>query len=239
MESAATLLHEARAAAGMSRRTLARRAGVPISTVSRVEDGEVDPTITMLQRMISAAGQQVSLGLEPIPKRRSIAALCADTWSPSGVGPKVNWTASPRILGLAALASPRGRGRDRDSAATQRKPGARRPPRQRSPKQSTHADLARPRLVYGDSGAVVALAATRNAADDRRSTPRRAGAVQSAQHLRLVPATCGATMWLTFCSTKSRSAQLVAIATRLKDLDAHAGLLIIVGGSFMALHGLN
>ncbi len=91
MESAATLLHDARAAAGMSRRTLARRAGVPISTVSRVEAGEVDPTITMLQRMISAAGQRVSLGLEPIPKRRSIAAL-ADVWNPSPVGPKVNWT---------------------------------------------------------------------------------------------------------------------------------------------------
>ena len=91
MESAAALLHQARDAAGLSRRALARRAGVPISTVSRVEDGEVDPSFTMLQRMISAAGRQVSLGLEPIPKRESLAAL-ADAWSASPAGPKINWT---------------------------------------------------------------------------------------------------------------------------------------------------
>ena len=30
----------------------------------------------------------------------------------------------------------------------------------------------------------------------------------------------------------------VAVATRLEELDAPAGLLIVVGGSFMALHGL-
>jgi len=91
MDSAAALLQEARDAAGLSRRALARRAGVPISTVSRVEDGEVDPTLTMLQRMLSAAGRQISLGLEPIPKHRSLAAL-ADAWSPSAVGPKIDWT---------------------------------------------------------------------------------------------------------------------------------------------------
>lgn len=91
MDSAATLLHHARDAAGLSRRALARRAGVPISTVSRVEDGEVDPTITMLQRMLSAAGRQMRLGLEPIPKQRSLAAL-ADAWSESPAGPKINWT---------------------------------------------------------------------------------------------------------------------------------------------------
>ena len=41
--------------------------------------------------MISAAGQRVSLGLEPIPKRRSLAAL-ADAWSPLPTGPKIGWT---------------------------------------------------------------------------------------------------------------------------------------------------
>ena len=91
MESAAALVHNARDAAGLSRRALARRAGVPISTVSRVEDGQVDPTITMLQRMIAAAGRQVSFALEPIPNRRSLAAL-ADAWSPSPTGSKINWT---------------------------------------------------------------------------------------------------------------------------------------------------
>jgi transcriptional regulator with XRE-family HTH domain len=91
MESAATLLYHARDTAGLSRRALARRAGVPISTVSRVEDGEVDPTITMLQRMLAAAGRQMSLELEPIPKRRALAAL-ADAWSASPTDAKINWT---------------------------------------------------------------------------------------------------------------------------------------------------
>ena len=37
---------------------------------------------------------------------------------------------------------------------------------------------------------------------------------------------------------ESIRASFVAIATRLEELDADAGLLIVVGGSFMALHGL-
>ena len=45
----------------------------------------------MLQRMLSAAGRQMTLELEPIPKRRSLAAL-ADAWSASPAGPKINWT---------------------------------------------------------------------------------------------------------------------------------------------------
>jgi len=83
---------------------------VPVSMVSRVEDGEVDPTITVMQRMLSASGRQMRLGLEAIPKQRSLAAL-ADA-SNLGSRPEGQLDASPRILGLASLASTRGRSRD-------------------------------------------------------------------------------------------------------------------------------
>jgi transcriptional regulator with XRE-family HTH domain len=91
MQSAASLVAQARDEAELSRRALARRAGVPISTVSRIEEGEVDPTLTMLQRVVSAAGRQLHLELETIPARRSLAAL-ADAWQPASAGPRINWT---------------------------------------------------------------------------------------------------------------------------------------------------
>lgn len=91
MESAAALLHRARNDAGLSRTALAERAGVPVSTISRVEDGEVDPTFTMLQRVVSAAGRQISVELEAIPKRRSLAAL-AYAWSETRSGERIDWT---------------------------------------------------------------------------------------------------------------------------------------------------
>ena len=40
----------------MSQRGLARVAGVPPSTVSRIESGDVDPTVGMLERLVTAAG---------------------------------------------------------------------------------------------------------------------------------------------------------------------------------------
>jgi transcriptional regulator with XRE-family HTH domain len=91
VKSAAALVHQARTEAGLSRKALARRAGVPVSSVSRVEEGAVDPTITMLERMLSAAGRELRADIEPIPKRRSIAGL-ADAWDDSPGGPKINWT---------------------------------------------------------------------------------------------------------------------------------------------------
>lgn len=57
--SGATLVRTARTEAGLSRRTLAAKAGVPISTVSRVEEGESDPTLTMLDRLLTAAGRRL------------------------------------------------------------------------------------------------------------------------------------------------------------------------------------
>ena len=41
---------------GLSQRGLARAARVPPSTVSRIEAGDVDPTIRMLERLVAASG---------------------------------------------------------------------------------------------------------------------------------------------------------------------------------------
>jgi transcriptional regulator with XRE-family HTH domain len=113
MPDATTLVHEARENAGLSRKALARRAGVPVSTVSRIEDGEVDPTTTTLRRILAAAGRTLDLETSAV-SGGSLAAL-ADAWSDSTAGAKVNWTrlrafldaqhAHPDRLG-AAIATP-------------------------------------------------------------------------------------------------------------------------------------
>ena len=95
MEDAATIVSNARINAGLSRKLLARRAGVPTSTVSRVEDGGVDPTTTTLRRLLSAAGQTLELEASTIP-RGSLAALF-DAIDSEASGTTIDWT---RIRGF-------------------------------------------------------------------------------------------------------------------------------------------
>jgi predicted nucleotidyltransferase len=49
-------LAEARQNAGLSQRELAHRAGVPLSTVGRIERGTVSPTVQTLERLAEALG---------------------------------------------------------------------------------------------------------------------------------------------------------------------------------------
>ncbi len=53
-------LQELRARLGLSQRALARRAGVPSSTVSLIESGKSSPSVGSLKRLLDAAG--LSLG---------------------------------------------------------------------------------------------------------------------------------------------------------------------------------
>lgn len=53
---------------GLSRKQIARQAGVSLSTVSRVEEGIMDPTISMAQRLFSAVGVHMEFSLSEIPK---------------------------------------------------------------------------------------------------------------------------------------------------------------------------
>lgn len=59
MRSATAVLH-ARRRAQLSQRALAARAGVPQSTIARIEAGVLDPRTTTLIRVLRAAGHDLS-----------------------------------------------------------------------------------------------------------------------------------------------------------------------------------
>lgn len=46
---------------GLSQNALAKRVGIPASTVRRIERGESDPTVTMLRRIATGAGQLLEI----------------------------------------------------------------------------------------------------------------------------------------------------------------------------------
>ena len=94
MEAAAALVARIRADAGLSRRAVAARAGVPASTVSRIEAGRSDPTLTMLDRIAAAAGRRLELADRSLPSP-SLAGLAERAISCPGR--RVDWT---RIRGL-------------------------------------------------------------------------------------------------------------------------------------------
>ena len=62
---AALLLVEARRAAGLSQRDLARRAGVAQPAVSRIERGHLSPRLDTLDRLLRACGKGIDLVSRP------------------------------------------------------------------------------------------------------------------------------------------------------------------------------
>ena len=75
MATSAVLLLEARTRAGLSRRALAARAGTPISTVSRIEEEQSDPTLPMLERLLAAAGSRLVIEARPCGDHPTMAEL--------------------------------------------------------------------------------------------------------------------------------------------------------------------
>ena len=62
-------MHEARRRAGLSQAASASRAGVPQSTVGRIETGAREPKVALVERLIRAAGFELRVGLgEPDPQ---------------------------------------------------------------------------------------------------------------------------------------------------------------------------
>ena len=59
MVEASGLLAEARSARRLSMNTLADVSGVPASTISRIESGKIEPTWSMMARILAAAGFRV------------------------------------------------------------------------------------------------------------------------------------------------------------------------------------
>lgn len=66
-----TLLRAARERAGLSQRTLARRAGTTQSVVARIERGATSPGWNTLQRLLRAAGYDLEAEIVPRPAARS------------------------------------------------------------------------------------------------------------------------------------------------------------------------
>src|SRR3990172_1718657 len=67
------LLREARRRAGLTQTELARRAGVPQSTIGRIESGARVPSTLLAERLIRAAGFELRVGLgEPDPDTDSL-----------------------------------------------------------------------------------------------------------------------------------------------------------------------
>src|SRR5204863_6392485 len=58
--NAAALLRRERRRAGMSQRVLAQAAGVPQSTVARIELAQLSPRVDTLERLLRATGQTLS-----------------------------------------------------------------------------------------------------------------------------------------------------------------------------------
>jgi len=66
--SISNLVKEARRRAGFTQAELAQRAGVPKSTVGRIESGARVPSTEMVERLVRAAGLDISVSLsEPDP----------------------------------------------------------------------------------------------------------------------------------------------------------------------------
>lgn len=87
MSSASILLARARSEAGLSARELARRARVPTSTVSRIESGRTDATVSMLERLVAAAGQRLEVTAGGWRMTPSIAELS----DASEGGERIDW----------------------------------------------------------------------------------------------------------------------------------------------------
>lgn len=60
--SAATYVNQARRAAGLSQRELAKRAGVPQSAIARIERGLQVPRTDTLERILAACGFELRMG---------------------------------------------------------------------------------------------------------------------------------------------------------------------------------
>jgi transcriptional regulator with XRE-family HTH domain len=76
---AASLIREARSRHGISQETLARRARTTQKQISRIEGGEVSPSVSTVSRLLAAMGQQLEMRAVPGPRdNRSDAELRAD-----------------------------------------------------------------------------------------------------------------------------------------------------------------
>ena len=58
-----SIVREARRRAGLTQAALAEKAGVPKSTVGRIESGARTPSVELVERLVRAAGLEVTVSL--------------------------------------------------------------------------------------------------------------------------------------------------------------------------------
>ena len=115
MRLAADLLRDARKKADLSMRGLAIRADVAYTTVQRIEQGTMDPTVGMLRKLLAAMGEELELGCSSadIPE----LATLVDAWHTNRAGHDLpDWTRlrafldylqlHPHLCGPATLRKP-------------------------------------------------------------------------------------------------------------------------------------
>ena len=77
MTDAGVLVRAARERAHMSARDLAAASGVSPSTVTRIERGELNPTVAMLDRLLEGAGDELHLVVTPRSNQPTLESLRA------------------------------------------------------------------------------------------------------------------------------------------------------------------
>jgi transcriptional regulator with XRE-family HTH domain len=100
MEAPETLLRHLRAAAGLSQRDLAERAGTSQPAIARYERGVATPSWETLGRLVGACGRRLELSAEiaPDPHDVELAARMLD------LSPLERLRALPRCARLGELA---------------------------------------------------------------------------------------------------------------------------------------
>lgn len=98
------LVRDCRTTARLSIRGLAEEAGVAASTVTRIEAGQLNPTLAMLETLLEAAGQQLTVSVIPIegPRRPQLKYL-TDAWQTTPAGDELDWTRLRGFLDYLAL----------------------------------------------------------------------------------------------------------------------------------------
>lgn len=100
----AAMIEAVRRASGRSVRDLAERADVAASTVTRIQSGAVAPTVSVLERIVDAAGFDLGVELRRRGARRvpRLADL-ADAWTVRGRRVQPDWTRWRALLDHLAL----------------------------------------------------------------------------------------------------------------------------------------
>lgn len=97
-------LAEGRKAAGLSLRELGQLAGVSFTTITRIEHGDMDPTVGMLSRILDACGRRLRLDATPDDTtRRPTLADLGDATTETPTGERPDFTRLRGFLDYLAL----------------------------------------------------------------------------------------------------------------------------------------